>query len=129
MITQYARLQPCVCWLIQLFCGWAEYGAGRKELLRLLPTADIVVLACTQSAETKGLVDKAFLHACKRGVFIVNVARGGLLDYDAVSDGLAKGCIGGLGLDVAWEVNRSATCCPINFLHPSTVPSTCVNSL
>mmetsp|Transcript_5545 Transcript_5545/g.15905 ORF Transcript_5545/g.15905 Transcript_5545/m.15905 type:complete len:365 (+) Transcript_5545:567-1661(+) len=81
----------------------AEYGAGRKELLRLLPTADIVVLACTQSAETKGLVDKAFLHACKRGVFIVNVARGGLLDYDAVSDGLAKGCIGGLGLDVAWE--------------------------
>ncbi len=81
----------------------AEYGGGHADLLRLLPHADIVVLACTQSAETKGLVGKAFLAACKRGVRIVNVARGGLLDYCAVRDALASGHIGGLGLDVAWQ--------------------------
>lgn len=34
---------------------------------------------------------------------IVNVARGGLLDYDAMLDGLRSGHIGGLGLDVQWQ--------------------------
>lgn len=81
----------------------AEAGAGRDELLRSLPRADIVVLACTETASTRGLVGREFLSACSDGVRIINVTRGGLLDYDAVLDGLATNKIGGLGLDVAWQ--------------------------
>lgn len=83
---------------------FAEAGAGRAELLRLLPRADIVVLACTEAVSTRGLVGREFLNACSDGVRIINVARGGLLDYDAVSEGLATDKISGLGLDVAWQV-------------------------
>jgi phosphoglycerate dehydrogenase-like enzyme len=61
-----------------------EYGAGVDDLHRLLPAADVVVLTCTQNDATRGIVGSEFLRRCKRGVRIVNVARGGLLDYDAV---------------------------------------------
>lgn len=44
-----------------------------------------------------------FLRSCKQGVRIVNVARGGLLDYDAVKAALEAQQIGGLGLDVQWQ--------------------------
>ena len=44
-----------------------------------------------------------FLRLCKPGVSIINVARGGLLDYDAIKSGLDEGNIGGLGLDVQWH--------------------------
>lgn len=81
----------------------AEAGAGRADLLRMLPKADIVVLACTETASTRGLVGPEFIAACATGVLIINVARGGLLDYDAVRAGLVSNKIGGLGLDVAWQ--------------------------
>lgn len=63
-----------------------------------------MVLACTETVFTRGLVGTEFLNACSDGVRIINVARGGLLDYNAVSEGLASNKIGGLGLDVAWQV-------------------------
>ena len=63
-----------------------EYGAGVDDLHRLLPGADIVVLTCTQNDATRGIVGREFLRRCKRGVRIVNVARGGLLDYEAVRE-------------------------------------------
>ncbi len=46
------------------------------------------------------MIGSQFLSHCKPGVQIVNVARGGLLDYDAVRVGLDSGRIAGLGLDV-----------------------------
>lgn len=42
------------------------------------------VLTCTQNDATHGVVNSEFLRCCKRAVRIVNVARGGLLDYEAV---------------------------------------------
>ena len=44
-----------------------------------------------------------FLEKCKPGVRIINVARGGLLDYGAVKAALESKHIGGLGLDVQWQ--------------------------
>lgn len=37
-----------------------------------------------------------------QGAYLINVARGGLLDYDAVAQNLKSGYLGGLGIDVAW---------------------------
>lgn len=41
-------------------------------------------------------------HFIVQGAYLINVARGGLLDYDAVAQGLQSGHLGGLGIDVAW---------------------------
>jgi len=64
--------------------------------------ADVVILALTQNAHTRGLVDASFLAAMRPGACLVNVSRGGLLDYDAVLAALTSGHLGGLGSDVAW---------------------------
>lgn len=80
-----------------------DHQGGWEDLPSLAVNADIVVLACVMSELTRGMVNSAFLAACKPGVHIVNVARGGLLDYDAVAEGLQDGRIGGLGLDVQWS--------------------------
>ena len=65
--------------------------------------ADIVFPTVAQNAETKGFVGRDFLSACKDGVTIVNVSRGGVLDYEAVRAGLEAGKIGAMGLDVQWS--------------------------
>lgn len=43
-----------------------------------------------------------YLHPMLQGAHVVNVGRGGLLDYDAVMAALESGHLGGLGIDVAW---------------------------
>ena len=63
-------------------------------------SADIVFLCCTQSAENLGLVNETFIGRLKRGCLLVNIARGGLLDYSAVEAALRDGQLGGLGIDV-----------------------------
>ena len=50
-----------------------------------------------------------FLSHCKHGVRIVNVARGGLLEYEAVKEGLQSGMVGGMGLDVQWQVCKTGS--------------------
>lgn len=46
------------------------------QMASLTPQADVVIVACSQDATTRGFVNQAFLSACKPGVTIVNVARG-----------------------------------------------------
>ena len=94
-------------------------GVGRDDLLAMAADADVVFLTCVQNEETQGMVDREFLSSCKDGVTIVNVARGGLLDYDAVKSGLDSGKVGALGLDVQWEEPFD----PADYVarHPSVV--------
>ena len=46
------------------------------DLHRLVGQADLIVLTCSLTDATRGMVDRAFLAACKPGVRIINVARG-----------------------------------------------------
>ncbi|GAA3592385.1 2-hydroxyacid dehydrogenase [Klugiella xanthotipulae] len=55
-----------------------------SELPRLLPHADIVVLAMPLTAESTGMVNDAFLTAMADGALLVNVARGPIIDTDAL---------------------------------------------
>jgi phosphoglycerate dehydrogenase-like enzyme len=57
---------------------------GIDELDRLLPNADIVLVAVPQTAETVGLVDAGFLAALPDGAIIANVARGSIVRTDAL---------------------------------------------
>ncbi|CAK8564715.1 unnamed protein product [Lathyrus sativus] len=49
-----------------------------------------------------GIVNNSFISSMKKGALLVNVARGRLLDYEAVVEHLESGHLGGLGTDVAW---------------------------
>uniref|UniRef100_A0A0E0E9Y7 Phosphoglycerate dehydrogenase n=1 Tax=Oryza meridionalis TaxID=40149 RepID=A0A0E0E9Y7_9ORYZ len=64
---------------------------GPEDMYEFAGEADIV-----------GIVDHKFLSAMKKGSYLVNIARGRLLDYDAVFNHLKSGHLGGLGIDVAW---------------------------
>ena len=78
----------------------ADRGTWPADAARLAREADVVVVTCRLDATNAGMVGAAFLATCKQGVRIVNVARGGLLEYEAVAEGLRSGKIGGMGLDV-----------------------------
>ena len=72
------------------------------HLAEMLGDADAVVLACNQTADNRGMVNDGFLADMKRGATLVNVARGGLLDKDALLRALESGHLGYLASDVAW---------------------------
>lgn len=62
--------------------------------------SDVVSLHCPLTGETRGMVDEAFLGQMKDGAFLINTARGGLLDGEAVGRALKSGKLAGLGADV-----------------------------
>jgi phosphoglycerate dehydrogenase-like enzyme len=75
--------------------------AQRIEALpQVLARADVVLLAVPSSARTRGLFGAAQIAACKPGALVINVARGNIIDRDALLAGLESGQIGGAGLDV-----------------------------
>ncbi len=64
---------------------------GIDELSELLPTADVVILAIPYDPATHHLVDEAFLAALPDGALVVNVARGPVVDTDALVAELTSG--------------------------------------
>lgn len=62
--------------------------------------SDCISLHCPLTAETRGMVDAAFLAKCKSGVLLVNTARGAVLNEADVATALASGHVGGLAADV-----------------------------
>jgi phosphoglycerate dehydrogenase-like enzyme len=71
--------------------GLADAVCTLTDLPRRLPEADVVVLACALNDETRDLANAAFFAAMKPGSILVNIGRGGLLDEDALREGLAAG--------------------------------------
>lgn len=65
----------------------------------LLPLSDIVSLHTSLNPTTAGMVDRAFLRKMKAGAFLVNAARGELVDEAALKDALEKGHLRGAALD------------------------------
>jgi phosphoglycerate dehydrogenase-like enzyme len=62
--------------------------------------ADLILIALPGSPETEGLFGRDLIRACKEGALIVNIARGRIVDTDALVEALNEGRIGGAGLDV-----------------------------
>lgn len=66
---------------------------GYGDLPDLLPSADVVVMIVPLTDETRGMVDAAFLDRMSDGALLVNVARGGVVDTDALVAELRRGRI------------------------------------
>ena len=71
-----------------------------EELLDLLTSADFITLHTPLTPETHHLLDATRLAQTKRGVRIINCARGGLIDEEALRDALQSGQVAGAALDV-----------------------------
>jgi phosphoglycerate dehydrogenase-like enzyme len=79
-----ARLTPFECTVRRVARLARDGVSGFAELPDLLPEADVVVLTVPYTAETRGMVDAAFLGAMKDGALLVNVARGPVVDTAAL---------------------------------------------
>ena len=77
----------------------AEVGLPDK-LLPFAGRADVIVSTLPLTPETKGLMNKAFFDAAKRGALFINVGRGGTVVTDVLVAALKDGRLGGAGLDV-----------------------------
>ena len=78
----------------------ADEAVSISKLLDVLPHADAVMIAVPLDATTQGLFGPRTFNACKRGAFLVNIARGSIVDSFALIEALTTGVIAGAGLDV-----------------------------
>jgi D-3-phosphoglycerate dehydrogenase len=78
----------------------AQLGVELVTLDELLARADVISIHLPKTPETKGLIGADQLAKVKPGVIIVNAARGGLIDEQALADAAREGRIGGAGVDV-----------------------------
>jgi D-3-phosphoglycerate dehydrogenase len=77
-----------------------EIGVEKVELEDLLARADVISLHTPLTDKTRNILSAENLAKTKKGVLIVNCARGGLVDEAALRAGLDSGHIGGAGFDV-----------------------------
>jgi phosphoglycerate dehydrogenase-like enzyme len=91
----------------------ASVGAESRELDDLLSCSDIVSINATLSPESRGLIDARRLRLMKPTAYLINTARGPIVDEAALCAALASGQIAGAGLDVFDEE-------PLPSAHPLT---------
>jgi D-3-phosphoglycerate dehydrogenase len=77
-----------------------DMGVEKLDLNDLLARADFITLHTPLTDATRNILSRGALAKCKRGVRIINCARGGLIDEAALADALASGQVGGAALDV-----------------------------
>jgi len=71
-----------------------------EELDRLLTESDIISIHCPQTAETENLIDARRVDLLPAHLYLINTARGSIVDEDRLIDRLERGEIAGAGLDV-----------------------------
>ena len=74
-----------------------------REFPELLPHADVLSFHVPKTPETTGMLNDATFDRCRKGVFVVNAARGGIVDEAAVVKACEDGRCGGAALDVFTE--------------------------
>jgi D-3-phosphoglycerate dehydrogenase len=78
----------------------AKAGVEPVGLDELLARSDVLTVHVPRTKDTTGLLDREAFAKCKRGVLVVNAARGGIVDEEALLEALNSGQVGGAGLDV-----------------------------
>jgi len=81
----------------------ADEVHATADLMKLLPHADFVALTCPLTPETQGLISAQALAAMKQSAYLINVARGRVVDEVALAAALETNEIAGAGIDVIYE--------------------------
>lgn len=80
--------------------GAGQVRPGRTAFDQVLREADVLSLHCPLNDDTRGMIDAAALRAMKPQAFLINTARGALVDEAALADALRRGEIAGAAIDV-----------------------------
>lgn len=75
-------------------------GVRAVTKIELFSQSDVIVICCPLNEETRGLVDQAAISAMKPNAILINIARGPVLDTQAVIKALKSGAIAGAAMDV-----------------------------
>jgi D-3-phosphoglycerate dehydrogenase len=78
----------------------SELGARLVGMAELLHRSDVITVHTPLTAQTRGLIGRAQLEAVRPGAFVLNVARGGIVDESALADALRSGQVAGAAVDV-----------------------------
>ena len=106
--------------------AYVDPAIRREDCIeQALRTADVVILACSVTAETMNLIREETLAWLSRGALVVNVGRGPLVEHRAILDAVKSGQVGGFASDVGvahptkpsepWDPSDELT------LHPNTI--------
>ncbi len=74
-----------------------------EDLSSALARSHIAFACCPLTDQTRGLIDERQLAAMPTGGYLINVARGPVVDYTALLNALRTGHLAGAGIDVAWD--------------------------
>jgi D-3-phosphoglycerate dehydrogenase len=99
-------------------------GVRFVDLPELLANSDYISLHLPLNPQTRHMINRDTLATLKRGAFVINTARGGLIDEAALLDALVSGQVGGAGLDV-FENEPDLTDTTVQQLlaHPQVIAS------
>ncbi|MGZ2506005.1 hydroxyacid dehydrogenase [Rhizobium leguminosarum] len=104
----------------------STYGLDKcfaaDQVEEALAETDILIVCLRQSQSNANAVGERELRALPKGALVVNVARGGLIDYAALSSCLADGHLGGVGLDVFWREPFDPSDPILNYSHVVATP-------
>lgn len=81
----------------------AEENFAYEDLDAVLGKSDIVTLHCPHNTSTYHLINKGNIAKIKRGAYLINTARGPIVETEALTEALNKGMLAGAGLDVLEE--------------------------
>jgi phosphoglycerate dehydrogenase-like enzyme len=99
--TRFAALGcPVAYWSRRRRPPEEEHGARYLDLAELLAASDVLVVVVALADETRGLLDRLMLERLPAGAVVVNAARGGIVDEDALVDLLESGHLLGAAFDV-----------------------------
>ncbi|HEV2123340.1 MAG TPA: phosphoglycerate dehydrogenase [Chloroflexota bacterium] len=102
---------------------WASSaGVTYLPLDQVLAEADVVTLHAPSTPETQHLLNRETLAGCKRGVYVVNTARGELIDEQALLEALDSGQVAGAALDVFASEPPTDAQRPL-IAHPNVIPT------
>ncbi|MDR1238329.1 MAG: C-terminal binding protein, partial [Propionibacteriaceae bacterium] len=103
-----AEMARSVGYSVQVYDPYLDQARADAAGIKLvgldavIATSDIVSLHLPLTDQTRWIIDAAALARMKRGSFLVNVSRGGLVDEGALAEALTSGQLAGAGVDV-WE--------------------------
>jgi len=90
-----------------------------EKLRELLPQVDFLTIHCPLTTETYGMIGEKELALMKKGAYVINTARGGIVNEQALYRALCAGHIAGAALDV-WEVEPPDPADPL-LNHPQVI--------